>query len=1769
MRVSDAEVARIAAFLGMDEAEFIERETELTPDRKSLMLKSRPDGSCAYLTADNLCRINPVKPDKCRTFPFEWKNPDSASVCPALGAAVTGIIRGLVWVAAWIAVAGATVARAAPVEYTYSILAPQKVVTKPGALNDGDVKTWAYWKGEKGEEVCELPAATEITEVAVKVKKVTNWYLMHEVEVAVDADGSGEYDKPKSVQVPISWYDGKPPVIDASCTNLTLRVPVAAKAVKVKVVVKTHAWGAISEIVLDDGKAGAASVAECAKELRSLDSKRAAPVKSDVAADRAALPANLTKVENGQFEMLVSPLGGRVLSLRSKFLDAELTNVKSDAGTFSEFDWSRRGNKWFYLTKPFTLKPFGGEGFRGVEARGNAQGGGTDFLVIGKKYTIYDDSTAFRVDYEFGNLPDAMSAQTYALLIHATLGINGRLCSYYYPTEEGIVEIARDKRPQERWIHHPARGWMAAVDDLGRGVAVTMPFKEVKCFYSWLASDAVPTLEWRMIPVSIDNGKSYSVPTEIIAFKGLGKVSGAGGGLVGEIAGGTVKVFSARRGRVTAKAGGKTVELAFAKPGEVRAFASDATTVVLEKDGREVCRLEAPPAAGAWTLAPTETSRASDMKSFDLTCYTNFPHQACVPFAKPLAAKRPRVIALTGFGDNIELGFFADRFDCELITTSMALAHYRQRPARRALGNPQYDNGDYFGSLSTADVEENLVKTLKKDADAILVGGLPWEIFPKTAQTLILDKVKAGCGLVWIGQDCDAPEIFRTGCAKRMVRATPAAAGKAFADVPFGLLGAEPSYAFKAEGAIVHARAGDAPWLTENALGKGRVLHLPYEAIFGNLNNQTGITPNLRDYYPDRAAPVEHYYSLIAKCILRAAGIEMPAAFRKVEVNAGGATCEVAATDKMPVLPARMQWCVRNRFGAVLAKGERKVSLKKGGNALSVPFDGFASYAGPLAFEAVLRDGGGKVCAWGAWAFENRPVASFASFAADRDAAKGEAYREGDTVKLKAELSGDLVGKSVRFAFRDSFGRLLDEKEEALNPHASTLDYRVSIDNALPARMYEATAQLLEGEREIDRLRVEVRARPDPTKWPWDDFSFGLWTGPRTREYLWPELAAHFRRMHLKTNIANPWRMAIDFAARYGFEPTLLCGAGLGRSTEPAEYSKTGDKRALVRKPCLSDPAFFMRQEKELSGAAKRIANVGVRFVWFGDEQSLTGYGGTPIDFCFSPYCLAAFRAFLKGRYGTLGKLNAAWETDFGDWNAVVPFTRQEVWADGGERHVAGWADHLEFMDGRLVNSLDYARKIFQAADPNIATSISGTQPPTAYGGMDWWKQLKALDGALSYGVGGQYDLHRSFKPDGFFMPWSWGYSRAGASAVAEVWATLFNGNRGIIGFHDVSIYNPDLTWSAGYRDVKPAMDRVAAGVGKHLMHHLAMKPQVAILYSQASIRAAFFENRMKDHNALREKYIRLMHHLGLAFDFVSYEQLEDGTFERRGYKALILADACAMGEGEIATVKRFVAQGGCVLAEGVPARREANCRPRRDSPLAGCVKMLADKPDIGYMKALDYPADAKNAEAIAAEQDRLEATLRDAGVNAPRIAITDAVDGARVRLVSVWPREGRHGELFWGVISDEKAGKSRLVDVTFPKKGYLYDLASGKGLGFGNRFRLPLSKGNPFAFELLDAEPKMDVAASGTEVTVTYTPSVDTVVQVKVFDPSGAEAWYYSQKVVVKDGAAKMTIPFAKSDARGEWRIEATDMLTGARGTASLAIPAAVSFSRFAADVP
>ena len=84
VRLKDGDIARIAAHLGMSEADFIANETNLAPDRRGLVLKDRSDGACAMLDEKNRCRIYPVRPEKCRTFPYGWMNAESASYCPGL-----------------------------------------------------------------------------------------------------------------------------------------------------------------------------------------------------------------------------------------------------------------------------------------------------------------------------------------------------------------------------------------------------------------------------------------------------------------------------------------------------------------------------------------------------------------------------------------------------------------------------------------------------------------------------------------------------------------------------------------------------------------------------------------------------------------------------------------------------------------------------------------------------------------------------------------------------------------------------------------------------------------------------------------------------------------------------------------------------------------------------------------------------------------------------------------------------------------------------------------------------------------------------------------------------------------------------------------------------------------------------------------------------------------------------------------------------------------------------------------------------------------------------------------------------------------------------------------------------------------------------------------------------------------------------------------------------------------------------------------------------
>lgn len=81
--MEDAEIPRIAAFLGLSETAFIEQFTRLRTNRQGLSLLEHENHECIMLEGDS-CRIHPVKPTQCAGFPNRWNFPGWRDLCQAL-----------------------------------------------------------------------------------------------------------------------------------------------------------------------------------------------------------------------------------------------------------------------------------------------------------------------------------------------------------------------------------------------------------------------------------------------------------------------------------------------------------------------------------------------------------------------------------------------------------------------------------------------------------------------------------------------------------------------------------------------------------------------------------------------------------------------------------------------------------------------------------------------------------------------------------------------------------------------------------------------------------------------------------------------------------------------------------------------------------------------------------------------------------------------------------------------------------------------------------------------------------------------------------------------------------------------------------------------------------------------------------------------------------------------------------------------------------------------------------------------------------------------------------------------------------------------------------------------------------------------------------------------------------------------------------------------------------------------------------------------------
>jgi len=777
-------------------------------------------------------------------------------------------------------------------------------------------------------------------------------------------------------------------------------------------------------------------------------------------------------------------------------------------------------------------------------------------------------------------------------------------------------------------------------------------------------------------------------------------------------------------------------------------------------------------------------------------------------------------------------------------------------------------------------------------------------------------------------------------------------------------------YKYRAKGDVL-IKSGTYPIVAVKNYGKGRVVALAYteEGFTPQSINPTD-TKIYWDYW-------EYQYSLLARSILWAAGRETAVQIKSLTASDTAVKLSLSSNTRQLV---EIEVSGKNEFGQRFGSGHVSQALMPGDSLIEIPASKLRPEigwpGGRQIFNVIIRDSqGGTTLNWGTATFETpkRAMITGAKPAVD-------VYKRGETLSVVLRATGDLSGLQVRMQVSDDQGRLLATISKPAGGER-TLTYTLA---DFLGKFAIVTGELIDERGAIvDQFRAkpvmvvqDVRRQKEYTAL----VSFG-----GTKHYLQDAQMRMVRGAGADTGFT--WSGDVDNSLNiprgtfgvYWYDrgpttPEAMERAvaefqrtgdfdALGYLTKKELFKRTGDKKFLRRTPSFNEPGFMRTLSDIVRASARNKARYNMDYYFVGDEGSLTSYGD-PVDFDWSPQTLIDFRLWLTDEYGTLPALNKEWRTNFKDWGAVIPFTTDEA---RKSRSFAPWADHRTFMEITFAKAYQAARDAVIQGDRDAHIAVSGTQATNAYDGADWSRLDRVIDDFLSYDGGNQWDMHRSFaKPDAMIGFWT-GYGSHGAAVQNAIWTAAIHNVLHPNIFWMYSFLDPDMTYSESARDMGMAFKSLRfEGVGKLLMESARQQDGIALHYSMPSIHAASilgYHQRSSDDDdevpdksrlsfpANRDGWVRTVKDLGLQFDFVSSEQIDQNRLTTGKYKVLILPLSLALSAEEAQNIEAFVAAGGVVVADAAPGLTDEHCAWQESNSLNRLFGITASPPDKREIK--------------------------------------------------------------------------------------------------------------------------------------------------------------------------------------------------------------------------
>ena len=479
---------------------------------------------------------------------------------------------------------------------------------------------------------------------------------------------------------------------------------------------------------------------------------------------------------------------------------------------------------------------------------------------------------------------------------------------------------------------------------------------------------------------------------------------------------------------------------------------------------------------------------------------------------------------------------------------------------------------------------------------------------------------------------------------------------------------------------------------------------------------------------------------------------------------------------------------------------------------------------------------------------------------------------------------------------------------------------------------------------------------------PWKGFQVILWAFGDPAP---PGLGAKLRKLgvtalNCEYGVPSPWVKAsgLPFYVGHGAGKGFLYMRKRNWKAVFDPWYRSRKPSLLVRRPCLSDPKAFDGAEKQLEKTLGRLPEGRVLALSLDDEISATRFID-PIDFCRSPFCLDAFRAWIQAKYGRLKVLSARWGRDLPSWKEVRPPTTDEMRRFAGARpypeNLAWWNDHLAFRDHLLAEKVRLLLELVEKGAPGLPRGFLGGQAPAAWGGYDWSLLARDVTFVEAYDIGGARDVVASFASAETRRVETLFLGKDPRPVRAKFFGMMAHGLSGAVLWSSRKFLDRRGDPTPVAAALAGAFREAAGPVGRALAGSTLERGPwiVALLESQPSVRLHWWKDSLADgrswprrfgsyeatHStsmATRVSWIRLIEDLGFQSRFLTERELERGAL-RRGLaspRLLVLPRTVALGREACRALRIYVEAGGVVVADGETALYDPSLHRRKKGAL-------------------------------------------------------------------------------------------------------------------------------------------------------------------------------------------------------------------------------------------